>query len=95
MAKYIFSQQILQVAEGLTKVYNYTKQLAKNKVSIVITGFGKEFIAKRAAQELGLTEIIDLANLIPSDATVATPAFGVALMTANMLEGEDIQWMPQ
>jgi (4-(4-[2-(gamma-L-glutamylamino)ethyl]phenoxymethyl)furan-2-yl)methanamine synthase len=94
MAQYIFDQQVLQVAEGLTKVYNYAKRHANNKVSVVITGLGKEFIAKRAAQELGLTEIVDLANLIPSDAAVATPAFGVALMTASKLEGENIQWMP-
>ena len=94
MAQYISDQQVLQVAEGLTKVYNYTKQLANNKVPVVLTGLGKEFIAKRAAQELGLTEIVDLANLIPSAATVATPAFGVALMAANKLEGENIRWMP-
>jgi len=94
MAQYIHDQQVLQVAEGLTKVYNYTKQLTNDKVSIVIAGLGKEFIAKKVAQQLGLTEIVDLANLIPSDAVVATPAFGVALMTASKLEGEKIQWMP-
>jgi len=93
MAQYIFDKQVLQVAEGLTQVYNYTKQLANDMVPVVITGLGKEFIAKRAAQELGLTEIVDLASLIPSDATVATPAVGVALMTANKLEGENILWM--
>jgi (4-(4-[2-(gamma-L-glutamylamino)ethyl]phenoxymethyl)furan-2-yl)methanamine synthase len=93
LAQYIYDQQVLQVAEGLIKVYNYTKQLANDRVSVVITGLGKEFIAKKAAQQLGLTEIVDLANLIPSDAVVATPAFGVALMTAGKLEGEKIRWM--
>ncbi len=95
MAQYIYDQQILQVAEGLNKVYNYAKQLVKDKVSMVVTGLGKDFIAKKATQKIGTNEIVDLATLIPKDTTVATPAFGVALMTASKLEGENIQWMPQ
>jgi len=95
MAQYIYDQQILQVAEGLNKVYNYAKQLVKDKVSVVATGLGKDFIAKKATQKIGTDEIVDLATLIPKDMSVATPAFGVALMTASKLEGENIQWMPQ
>ena len=88
MAQYIYSQQIRQVAEGLTKVYSYAKTMAQSKVPVVITGLGKNFLARKAAETLGVDEIIDLGALLPEKAVLATPAFAVALMVANKLEGE-------
>ncbi|MGD0644810.1 MAG: hydantoinase/oxoprolinase family protein [Candidatus Bathyarchaeia archaeon] len=93
MAKYIYDKQVMQVAEGLTKVCNYTKTLTSNKVPVVVTGLGKDFIAKKAAKKIGV-DAVDLGTLIQSAAVVATPAFSVALMTANKLKGEIIKWMP-
>jgi hypothetical protein len=91
MAKCIYDKQVLQVAEGLNKVYSYTKKLSSNEVSVVVTGLGKDFIAKKAAENIGVKSIVDLETL-QTDAVVATPAFGVALMTAIKLEGETIKW---
>jgi len=92
IAQYIYDKQIMQVAEGLTKVYSYTKTLTSNKVPIVITGLGKDFIARKAAEKVGVDALIDLGTLIQDCATMATPAFGVALMTASKLEGEIVKW---
>ncbi len=91
MAQYIYDKQIQQVAEGLTKVYSYTKSLASGKVPVVVTGLGKNFLARKAAETLGVDEIVDLGTLLPEKAVLATPAFGVALMAANKLEGENIK----
>lgn len=88
MAQYIYDQQILQVNEGLTKVYSYTKSLVQGKVPVVVTGLGKNFLALKAAETVGVDEIVDLGTLLPPKAVLATPAFGVALMAANKLEGE-------
>ena len=93
MAKYIYDKQVQQVAESLNKVYSYTKKLAANEVPVVITGVGKDFIARKAAEKIGVNTIVDLGTLIQTDAVAATPAFGVALMTANKIEGEIIKWM--
>ena len=87
MAKYIYDEQIQQVAEGLSKVYAYTKSLALGKVSVVVTGLGKNFIARKAAEKLCVAEILDLGTLLADQAVLATPAFGVALMAASKLEG--------
>ncbi|MCJ7794036.1 H4MPT-linked C1 transfer pathway protein, partial [Candidatus Bathyarchaeota archaeon] len=95
IAKYIYDKQVIQVAEGLTKVYSYTKALTSSKVPVVVTGLGKDFIARKAAEKIGVDAIVDLGALMQNDAVVATPAFGVALMTASELEGEIIKWMPQ
>ena len=95
IAKYIYEKQVMQVAEGLTKVYSYTKALTSSKVPVVVTSLGKDFIARKAAEKIGVDAIVDLGALMQNDAVLATPAFGVALMTASELEGEIIKWMPQ
>jgi hypothetical protein len=92
MAKYIYNKQVMQVAEGLAKAYSYTKKLAQSEVPVVVTGLGKDFIARKAAEKIGVQSIVDLGTLTETDASMATPAFGVALMTASKLEGETIKW---
>ncbi len=88
MAKYIHNMQVKQIAESLGKVYSRVKQHALGKVPVVVTGMGKNFLARQAAESINADEVIDLSVLLQTDAVFATPAFGVALMTANMLEGE-------
>jgi probable H4MPT-linked C1 transfer pathway protein len=95
MAKYVYERQIMQVAEGLSKVYSYTKELTSNKVLVVVTGLGKDFLARKAAEKVGIYDIIDIATFMPDKVAMATPAFGVALMAASKLEGETVRWMPQ
>jgi probable H4MPT-linked C1 transfer pathway protein len=91
MAKFIYKSQIRQIIKGLTKVYSYTKSLVSIDVPVVVTGLGKNFLAAKAAKELGVDAILDLGTLLPKEAVLATPAFGVAQMTANKLEGEPIK----
>ena len=88
LAQFIYNKQIMQVAEGLTKVYSYTKTLSQGKVPVVVTGLGKKFLAQKAAEAVGVDSIVDLGSLLPKKAVLATPAFGVALMAACKLEGE-------
>jgi len=93
MACYIYDMQIAQVAEGLSKVYSYTKKLTSNIVPVVVTGLGKNFLATTAAKKVGVDAIIDLTNLIQNNAVTSTPAFGIALMVASKLEGESVRWI--
>jgi probable H4MPT-linked C1 transfer pathway protein len=88
IAQYVYGKQLLQVEEGLSKVYAYTKTLVSGKVPVVVTGLGKNFISKKAAMNLSVDSIVDLGTLLPKNAVFATPAFGVALMVADLLEGE-------
>jgi len=91
VAQYIYDKQIRQIADGLIKSYTCTKSLTSEKVPVVITGLGKDFLARRAAESIGVDAIIDLGTLLPPIAVLATPAFAVALMTANKLEGENVR----
>ena len=52
-----------------------------------MTGIGKNFLARKAAMNINVDTIIDLGTLLTQKAVLATPAFGVAVMMANMIEG--------
>jgi probable H4MPT-linked C1 transfer pathway protein len=105
MAKYVRGRQVEQVAEGLDQVYSRVKGLAAGKVPVVVTGMGKDFLARAAAQKIGADKVFDLEKLCLGDAfvyrvpesaqndvTKASPAVGVALMTASKLERRPVKW---
>lgn len=87
MAKYIHKAQIQQVARSLCRVYKRVDLRNQRNVPIVVTGLGRNFIARKAAEKIGAHEIIDLGSLVQDEAVYASPAFGVSLMLANKLEG--------
>jgi probable H4MPT-linked C1 transfer pathway protein len=92
IAKYVYDRQVEQVAEGLSQVYSRVKSLTKAEIPVVVTGLGKDFLARTAAQSLGVGEIIDLGELVPNNVINVSPAVGVALMTANKLERRTVKW---
>jgi probable H4MPT-linked C1 transfer pathway protein len=92
IAKYIYNKQVDQVIEGLSQVYSRARSLTTAKIPVVVTGLGKDFLAKTAAQRLRVERIIDLSKLMPNDVVMASPAAGVALMTASKLEGRTVKW---
>jgi len=91
LAKVICNRQIRQIIGGLAKVYLYTKSKVSIEVPVVVTGLGKNFLADKAAQELGVDAIVDLGTILPKEAILATPAFGVAQMMSSKLEGGPIK----
>ena len=92
IATYIHGRQVEQIAEGLRQVYNRIKPRAKTKIKAVVTGLGKNFLARKAAQLAGIKEIIDLNELLKSDVAAVSPAVSVALMAASKLEGRTVKW---
>ncbi len=94
IARYVHNMQIEQVAEGLSQVYSRTKKLTAEKIPLVITGIGKDFIAKTAAQRIRIDKIIDVGKLIHNGVVTASPAVGVALIAASKLEGRTVKWTP-
>jgi probable H4MPT-linked C1 transfer pathway protein len=107
ITRHVYDKQVEQVAEGLKQVYSRVKSLAAVEVPVVVTGLGRKFVAEAAARKIGVGEVLDLEKLCLGDAFVygmpespwvcgglvkASPAFGVALMAASKLEGENVQW---
>jgi len=103
IARHVHATQVGQVAEGLSQVYSRVRSLSAATVPVVVTGIGGEFIARAAAESIGVDEVVDLEKVCLGDAFVyrpfqsplagsgvfkASPAVGVALMAASKLEGE-------
>ena len=91
-SKYIYNAQIQQISEGLKQVYSRIEENANMKVTAVVTGLGKNFLARKAAQLIGIAKITDLGELLPSNVTIGSPAVGVALMVATKIEGKKTLW---
>jgi probable H4MPT-linked C1 transfer pathway protein len=92
MAQFICDRQIEQISEGLSQVCSRKGRVSRREETIVVTGFGKIFLAQKAAQRIGIEKVVDLNDLVGSDVSIASPAVGVALMAANKIEGVSIKW---
>jgi probable H4MPT-linked C1 transfer pathway protein len=88
IAQYIYRKQVAQITFGLRKVYMNLQQQVSGNVPVVITGLGKDFLAKKAAIAMDVEEVLDLAELVEAEAVLATPAYAVALMTTRKLQGD-------
>jgi (4-(4-[2-(gamma-L-glutamylamino)ethyl]phenoxymethyl)furan-2-yl)methanamine synthase len=87
MANYIYQKQVAQITDGLGQVYNSAKKLASTKVPVVVGGLGKDFLARKAAEQL-CVDVLDLGALLEKEVYLAVPAVGVALMATKMLGSE-------
>ncbi len=93
MARFIYKIQVEQIAGGLKQVYERIQQLLiQEKISVVITGIGRDFLARKAAEKAGFREIIDMSEMLGAEAAVVSPSVGVALMVASNLEGKPVTW---
>ena len=92
MAQYVHDKQVEQVANALSQVYGRTKALWGGKPSVVVTGLGGGFLARKAAEKLGFSELCDLEDLVKCRIAKVSTAVGVGLMAATELEGERIEW---
>jgi probable H4MPT-linked C1 transfer pathway protein len=92
MAQYVYDRQIEQIASGLKQVYERTKQSLQEENVAVVTGLGRNFLARKAAEKVGFKQIIDMKELVGQGGAVVSPSFGVALMVATGLEGKTVKW---
>lgn len=90
MAKYVHEAQIKQIADGLKQVYKRIRPHLRQEILVIVTGIGRDFLARKAAEKIGLNKIIDLSELTGIDMAIASPAVGVALNLATRLEGGSI-----
>jgi len=92
IAKYVYDRQVVQIAYALNQVYYRFSQSTKKEVPTVVTGLGRDFLARKAAEKTGMIKIVNLDSLLPKGATLTSPAVGVAWMTATKLEGKRPIW---
>lgn len=88
IAKFVYGKQVEQIADGLKQVSDRIKYVKM----AVVTGLGREFLARKAAEKAGFKKIIAMEELLNADAAVVSPSVGVALLVAEHLEGETVKW---
>ncbi len=92
IALQVYKKQIEQIGKSLKRVYDRLELASKRRIPIVVTGMGKGFLGRKAAQEAGFKRVISIGELFGNDVAVMSPSVGVALMVANELEGKNVQW---
>jgi probable H4MPT-linked C1 transfer pathway protein len=80
IAKYIYQCQLNQIKEALIQVASRNTAIKK----IIVTGTGRNFLARKAAIESGFTDIIDLGEIIGGKGADVSPAYAMALMVATL-----------
>jgi probable H4MPT-linked C1 transfer pathway protein len=89
MAQFIYERQLEQIVGGLIQVYERIQPLlVQEKIRVVVTGFGRKFLAGIASEKAGFTEVVDMSEMLGAEASVVSPSVGVALMVAGNLEGK-------
>ncbi len=93
MAQFVYERQVEQIRGGLKQVYERIRpRLRQETVTVVVTGLGRNFLARRAAEKAGFTEVFDMREMLGAEAAVVSPSVGVALMVAGNLEGKSVRW---
>ncbi len=92
MARFIYEKQVERIAEGLSQVYERMKKRIQESITVVVSGLGRNFLGKKAADQIGLDKVVDLGELYGGNVALMSPSVGVALMTASKLEGKTVKW---
>jgi len=91
MAKFVYYKQVEQISGGLKQVYERIKPSLQEKM-VAVTGLGRNFLARKAAENAGFKDIIDMKKYLGAEAAIVSPSVGVALMLASKLEGKTVKW---
>jgi probable H4MPT-linked C1 transfer pathway protein len=92
MAQFVYDKQIEQIAGGLNQVSEQIKPSIHKKLNLVVTGLGRNFLARKAAEKAGFKKLIDLKNYVGTESAIGSPSIGVAIMVASILEGQNVKW---
>ncbi|MEM3585934.1 MAG: hydantoinase/oxoprolinase family protein [Candidatus Jordarchaeaceae archaeon] len=80
IARYIYQCQLNQIREALIQVATRNSDIER----IVVTGTGRNFLARKAAIDAGFTDIIDLGDIVGEKGADMSPAYAMALMIATL-----------
>ncbi len=92
IAQYVYDAQLEQIANTISQVYQQLNSKAKQTVPVVVTGLGRNFLARKAATMAGVKKVLDISELMPEHAALTSPAVAAAMMAATKLEGRSPKW---
>jgi probable H4MPT-linked C1 transfer pathway protein len=83
-AKYIHSKQITEINNGIKRVITNDMKEIDQELECVITGIGKDFLAKAAAQKVGIKKFHDLDEIWKGDLALCAPSAAIAILAARL-----------
>jgi len=92
MARYIYEKQVERIGAGMELVRHRIIEKYGKDVPTVVTGLGRDFLAKRAADRIGCETVLVLSDYLGAGAALASTSVGVAWMVATALEGRPVSW---
>jgi len=92
VAQHVYDRQVEQVTEALIQICSRVNKNRAKEIVAVVTGLGRNFLARKAALQAGFTEVIDFAELANGEVAPVSTAFAVALMGASILERRVVHW---
>lgn len=93
IAQFVYEKQVSQIASALIQIRDCLNEIGARNDIAVITGLGRNFLARIAASKVGFLKIIDFGELVDDNVARVSTAFAVALMGANHLQGRLVNWM--
>jgi hypothetical protein len=84
IAQYIYLKQFTEISNGIKRVVTNEMNNIDQNLGCVLTGLGKDFLAKPAAQKGGIKQFYDLDELLTGDLALAAPSAAIAILTARL-----------
>ncbi|MHA1265735.1 MAG: hydantoinase/oxoprolinase family protein [Candidatus Helarchaeota archaeon] len=85
IAQFLYTRQLDHILHGLQKVLKNHPTL-KLTDPVVVTGLGRNFLAKKAAETLGFHRIIDLDAELGKEGAIAAPAAAITFLALDKLK---------
>ncbi|MFX1465884.1 MAG: hydantoinase/oxoprolinase family protein [Promethearchaeota archaeon] len=84
IAQYVYLKQIAEISIGINRVTTNEMNNIEQTLECVPTGIGKEFLAKPAAQKVGIKQFHDLDEIWTGDLSLCAPSAAIAILTARL-----------
>jgi probable H4MPT-linked C1 transfer pathway protein len=84
IAQYVYLKQVTEISNGIDRVITNEMNNIDQKLECVLTGIGKDFLAKPAAQKVGIKQFHDLDKLWRGDLSKSAPSAAIAILTARL-----------
>jgi len=84
IAQYVYLKQVTEISNGINRVITNEMKTFDQKIECVLTGVGKDFLAKPAAQKGGIKQFHDLDEIWTGDLALCAPSAAIAILTARL-----------
>ncbi|WP_287584655.1 hydantoinase/oxoprolinase family protein [Candidatus Borrarchaeum sp.] len=84
IAQYVYLKQVAEISNGINRVTANEMNNIDQRLECILTGIGKDFLAKPAAQKVGIKQFHDLDEIWTGDLALCAPSAAIAILTARL-----------